>query len=199
MGRQEHLVEVEYDFSQFDTAAIKSLTGVKYHKNYGLNTWFFNPRVNIGYIHKLPFWGNVWYAEGTVGLSIKKYASKMEPVNEGAIITYRLDDEPVSKGIYFYHINCFLGNDKLNMNPTRVDNSCAKHIEVYLGLRRELELGVLKSIYAGLEFSRVWTHDKRYEMVRVRSIDSNADQISTDYYYDKGIAIGFVLGAGFWF
>jgi hypothetical protein len=193
MGRQEHLVEVDYDFSRFDPAATKALTGAQYHKDYGLKTWFFNPRVTIGYMRELTFAKNGWYMEGAVGLSIKKYASKMNPVNEGAIITYRLDDEPVSRGIYFYHITCLIGNDKLNMNPTRVDNSSAKHIEAYLGLRKTLKSGVLKSLYAGLEFSRVLTSNKRYEYVMVRSFASNENQISTDYYYDKGIAVGLVL------
>jgi hypothetical protein len=198
-GKQKHLIKLDYDLTNMDAKATYSLRDRTFHTSYRFEPVYLSNRVMIGYIKALPFKAaKGWYAEAKAGIAYKLMKGTIADDmgrHDQHRIWYKLDAPNHWAGSIIADVNPNLGrNEEWNLTKPLYQRPLHT-FEGYLGLRRDLDNGLLKYFAIGAECTRTLKNrNQDFLSVSTYTLTLHSGE---DFYYDKQLSVGLLIGAGF--
>lgn len=200
VGWQRHDIYITYHMDNFDPNATIALTGFALRDQYTFSAPYISNKFMVGYSYKVKKGIlNGWRVEGRVGVGLKEYRAG-QVIDNYYIMKYRDN----STALHYSDVAVVRSNlnykKKLSL---RMDDYSGRNIGiVYLGMTKEFDMALLKSVNMGLEFNwDVFDFNRPDGDFQHNSIiyDDNGQSIfNTDTYKNKNLNIGLRIAVGLW-
>lgn len=201
IGKEIHQLHTVYDLTGHDPRSTLYDHSTPFSVDYKFVSIQITQKLMIGYTMPLPIKGNKgWHLEGRVGIALKgipKYADSVDRyrrfyvTDSGKVVDAAITNSLITLGT-------------TNKPSLKSSNNTYVHMwEVYIGLRKDMNLGIIKTMNIGLEFAHnLVPKTDIYNKVNYSSYNFTPDnnytiqQTNIDNYYNRSISLGLRVSMG---
>lgn len=195
-GRQSHDVDVSYQsFSFFDSINHEYLDTLRYKSNYSGNVGYLGFNFMLGYQWQmLGIMDKRWKMEAKLGFSSRILITDSYTDKATALVYPRSDT--MTYILPFTDATALFGN-----TPTSDSRTYYFNADLYLGLKKEFEKGILKNISLGIWATHSGWYGRRGAtgFVSVRTQNFARQYISFDEYRSQDFSLGLRMAVGLWY